>query len=637
MNRITTLLLGLFFVSLFAGVAPLHALAQDTGLTPEEQLAEMYVPVAYLKEQERQCGVSPDEGEPYLPLPVELLLGNERVLIRDASTHEVLASGPTAQELATFGRDTYMDFPGDPRKPGCTYETDERARTAEEGLVPTVYANVIFDEEGGRLALQYWFYWYFNDWNNTHESDWEGIQLQWDEVSSVEEAVQIPPSRIGYSQHGNGELANWGDNKVQLEDGTHPLVFPAAGSHATFFSNDVFLAWGERSSGFGCDISAPPSERVPLDVIVVPNEIDPEGEFAWLLYEGRWGEQQRGAFNGPRGPMMNDRWVNPWDTFETWRPFSIIVPGSRALGPSMTEAFCGLTASGSGLLLRAMTQPLLILPSVAIVIGALAYFSRKSWPTLRRARILYQENWKLFFGIGLVSLPIGIFFNVLQQWLIVRQPLRWLVDWLDNTGGARLTAVMAVGGIQQVAMLLLITPALVYAVHEVVAGRKISFTDAYKGILGRSGGIAIGFIIFLAVIVLLSLTTIGLPIAVWLAVKWHFFVQVMIFDREARPAVAFTESSRVVRGKWWTTLFALLVYDLMAVIPGILVGFGLLTIGRTAVGFANSISSILYAVLMPLSVIAVTLLFIERRENAEPEEIAEPAPVLDPAVVPGNA
>jgi hypothetical protein len=52
-----------------------------------------------------------------------------------------------------------------------------------------------------------------------------------------------------------------------------------------------------------------------------------------------------------------------------------------------------------------------------------------------------------------------------------------------------------------------------------------------------------------------------------------------------------------------------------------LVGFGLLTVGRVAVGFANAASSVLYALLIPLSVIALTVMFLDRRG--------------DPIVVPG--
>src|SRR5690606_26007472 len=120
--------------SMIWAALPGIAASQEAPLSAEEQLVERYAPVAYIRYQAQQCGVPPYEGEPYLPLPVEMVIGNERVLIRDSENDdEVVATGPTAQELATFGPETYMDFPGDPRQPGCTYETDERIRIGEEG------------------------------------------------------------------------------------------------------------------------------------------------------------------------------------------------------------------------------------------------------------------------------------------------------------------------------------------------------------------------------------------------------------------------------------------------------------------------------------------------------------------------
>ena len=612
-------------------------MAQEESVSAEQQLADTYSPVAYLRYHERQCGGPPNEGEPYLPLPVDIILNNDRVLVRDSlMNNAVIATGPSAQELATLGPTTYLDFPGDPRRPGCTYETDEKSRIEELDLVPSVYARVIYDEEESKLALQYWFFWYFNHWNNTHESDWEGIQIQWDDVAGVENALATPPSRIGYSQHGNGELANWGDDKVQLEDGTHPLVYPAAGSHATFFSNDTFLAWGERNSGFGCDIAAPESVRTPLDVILLPNDVDPTGEFAWLLYWGRWGERQPGSFNGPRGPMFNNRWDEPFETFETWRPFSIVVPASDTVGPTMTEAFCGATAAGSRLLLSAIVNPLLTLPLFILAVGVILYFSRKSWPVFRQAIRVYQAHWKLFIGIGLMSIPVGIVFNALQRFFIGRQPLKFVVDWLDNTGGAELTAVLAVSGVQQLAMVLLIAPAIVYATVEVLEGQHITVQQAYRGAALHIGMIALTFLVLIAGSGVLLLTAIGFPIAIWLGVRYHFFMQAIVDEDADHPIDAFRQSARVVKGKWWQTLFATFIFDSFAIVPGILVGFGLLTIGRTAVGFANGISSLLYALLIPLSVISLTLLYRERRDGTvddskavtEPDPTSKPDPIL---------
>lgn len=621
MTRTVRLLIAMLSVLLVLGGTLPPIAAQDQPLTPREELAARYVPVAYLREQERACAVPPGGGEPYLPLPVEMVLDNDRVLIRDgANNDEVVAVGPGAVELATYGPTTYMDFPGDPRRPGCTYETDERARIPELDLVPTTYAHIVIDEENERLVLQYWFFWYFNDWNNTHESDWEMIQLMWDTVGTVEEALAQHPDRIGYSQHGNGELGDWGDDKIQLEDETHPLVFPAAGSHATFFSNDTFLAWGERNSGFGCDVSSGPSVRTPLTSVLVPEEIDPQGEFAWLLYEGRWGERQPSAFNGPLGANLNSRWLDPWEASDNWRPFSIVVPGSRSLGPTMTEAFCSATESGSRLLIYAMVYPWATIPAVGIVVAALGYFLRRSFPIFRRAIRLYRHNWKLFLGIGLVALPIGIIFNGLLAFMIDRQPLLFLVRWLDNTAGARLTAVTALGGFQQLAMLLFIAPAVIQAVADLHRGERADILRSYRLASTRTPLIAVTFAILLVLAGLPLVLVIGIPIAIWLVVRWHFFVQELVFNHEATSTGSLRASARLVKGRWWKTFFAVVLFDLLATLPGIIVGFGLLTLGRTAVGFANSVSSVLYAITIPLSVIAVTILYLDRLEGAPLEE-----------------
>ena len=46
---------------------------------------------------------------------------------------------------------------------------------------PTVYAHVAKDPDyPGKVALQYWFFYPFNDFNNTHEGDWEMTQLVFD-------------------------------------------------------------------------------------------------------------------------------------------------------------------------------------------------------------------------------------------------------------------------------------------------------------------------------------------------------------------------------------------------------------------------------------------------------------------------
>ena len=99
-------------------------------------------------------------------------------------------SGRRAADLVGL-YEYHLDFPGDALDPGCTYERWARRLTA--GSAPAVYAHVA-TEPGtpGKLALQYWLFYAFNDFNNLHEGDWEMIQLVFDAGDAREALAQEP-------------------------------------------------------------------------------------------------------------------------------------------------------------------------------------------------------------------------------------------------------------------------------------------------------------------------------------------------------------------------------------------------------------------------------------------------------------
>ena len=77
------------------------------------------------------------------------------------------------------------------------------------------------------------------------------------ESSDPAQALREGPSEIGLFQHGGGEKADWDSGKVEKE-GTHPVVYPAAGSHATFYDAAVYVENGRKGSGVGCDNTSEP-------------------------------------------------------------------------------------------------------------------------------------------------------------------------------------------------------------------------------------------------------------------------------------------------------------------------------------------------------------------------------------------
>ena len=182
------------------------------------ELVARYAPVMMLQEQLVPCG----PGEPFEPIAVDAVLDNPEVALRQIGADDPVAVwAPSVEDLAAVGGGFYLDSPGHALEPGCLYETDGRRFNGDRP--PSIYGRVRAPLEPGEpLVVQYLFYWYFNQWNNDHEADWEGIQILF-RAATAEEALAVGPFALGYAQHEGGESAPWGAEKVQLDDG-RPVV-----------------------------------------------------------------------------------------------------------------------------------------------------------------------------------------------------------------------------------------------------------------------------------------------------------------------------------------------------------------------------------------------------------------------------
>ena len=196
-------------VALVAACAAALPAAAQADLADEEALAEKHAPVVRLVEQEEECG----PGEPYIPTDVELLFEEPTVALRGPwSASDLVKIAPRGEDLVDR-YEYHLDFPGNALDPGCDYE--RWARRLTKGSEPVVYAHVATEAAApGQLALQYWFFYPFNDFNNTHEGDWEMIQLLFD-ADDAEEALGKDPVAVGYSSHEGAERADWDDDKLE--------------------------------------------------------------------------------------------------------------------------------------------------------------------------------------------------------------------------------------------------------------------------------------------------------------------------------------------------------------------------------------------------------------------------------------
>ncbi len=278
------------------------------------------------------------------------------------------------RHLFPFGRQfrAHWALPVPKSDCGCSYAVWERyvgivaedqARPESERRYPhTIYARVIEGRElpeigedhplADAIALQYWWFLFYNDAWNRHQGDWEGVTLFLHRGPD-----DFVPVGAAYSCHDLGRWRRWQDIQRVDDagrddpDGDHPVVYLARGSHAAYFDYnengyhpsmtrtlrvpflgdysipsqfvletrtaidwvaDAHSHFGNGVTVFTDNVRVMPPERVLRDLPA----LRADDEWWWLAYRGLWGAPEFLPFfggSGPRGPKWQGvKWTNPF-------------------------------------------------------------------------------------------------------------------------------------------------------------------------------------------------------------------------------------------------------------------------------------------------------------------------------------
>jgi hypothetical protein len=583
----------------------------------DTELVERYAPVLALRPQARPCDIT---GEEFAPASADIVLDNPHMLLRQVGVgNPVVKAGPTAEDIFGMGKAFYIDFPGDGFKPGCIFEEDYQRYN--DGRNAVVYAHIATqDGEPDKLAVQYWFFWYYNRYNNLHEGDWEGIQLMFD-VGTVAEALQTRPSSIGYSQHFGGEIAGWGDSpdtKLELVD-THPVVFPALGSHASYFEPALYLG-RSGSQGFGCDDTQDATRRLEPDVVLLPDEVtDPNDPLAWLMFEGLWGEQRFGAFSGATGPITKSRWSEPVDWHETLRASSVAVPGGSETTTPYIQTFCQVVGFGSRQFLTAQQNPFRVTAILGALGLVLAYVTgRTEWnpvaalPVVRRRRLgqmyttsarFYWGHKKLFAGIGVVyGLMAAASSLLVSITALVLEPLGWFATLVTGIVGivGQFTAMVTGGA------------ATAEASDLLDRGEPATVKASFGGAIARLPVLLATVIRATAIVLGLAVTIVGIPWAIRQYIRYQVATPIIMFEDKTDAKAVLHESSMLVRGRsrWFHTATVIVVVQGLIVLSSAIFGLLLLILANgVPLWLYSSITAGSSALIFPISTMAVIMIY----------------------------
>jgi hypothetical protein len=594
------------------------------------ELAKKFAPITMLREeQDPPCEKTTEQ---YQPTSVETMLGNPSVVLQREQPNgklEDVKDGPTAADIAGLSNEYYLNLTGEPTCDTCVYSRDFK-KLVEEGKAPVVtYSHVAREAEHGGFVMQYWFFWYFNQFNDLHEGDWEGMQISFESETPAEAlAGDEEPAEIIVFQHSGGERANWGDSKVQKE-GEHPIVYPAAGSHATFYDSAVYVQNGQNGSGLGCDNTSGPTRELRPAPVMLPDKVTFEGPFEWISYEGRWGEREKGYNNGPTGPQTKTVWREPFTWMADQRTTSPRLPGGSVVGPQVTGAFCGTVASISELInldIRSRPAAIATIAAILLVIALFVGFTRWGPIDLRRlpqrrsfgqivrtARQLYGRHWLAMVGIGITAIPIVGGANLLAGMFSSG-------GGADKAGGG---LNLAVGDLIELlgrpAASAVVASVVVVLVRHLVEEKDAGFRAAWRGLRPCFWRVVGAQMLYILATIGLAITVIGLPWAANKYVAWIFVKQEIVFE-DRKVIDAFHASADIVRGRWFHTVRTAVFLFLIGVVVGPVFTFALIFTALPLI-WVNFLGSLIFALLIPYVALGETLLYFDLKARAAVEPV----------------
>jgi hypothetical protein len=260
-------------------------------------LARTYAPVLRLS-----------SGEPYRPLRLEDYLSVSTLHSGTPPHGRLLQSNPTLFSLPAVAGRFYLDVNGaEPHSHASRYpDIEQRLRASHPRA--TVYFHVVRQRATGRVAIEYWFQYLYNDFYDKHEADWEGVTVFLHGTS---------PLGISYSAHQDRRWSRWASQTTK--NGTHPIVYVARGSHANYSQRGRYrikVCWTRH--GRHCTLTPKADVASGTGGTLTPSGYD----FAQLggkAYSGDWGS---GTYI--LGSRTSDHVTDPRRRSDYKDPFTIL-------------------------------------------------------------------------------------------------------------------------------------------------------------------------------------------------------------------------------------------------------------------------------------------------------------------------
>ncbi|MGI8482700.1 MAG: hypothetical protein ACR2OU_00370, partial [Thermomicrobiales bacterium] len=366
--------------------------------------------------------------------------------------------------------------------------------------------------------------------------------------------------------------------------------------------------------GFGCDRIDAPLVRTELHAIVIPREIDPKGPFAWALFQGRWGEKHAWEYNGPKSPNLTPKWVEPVSWTDGLRTKSLPIPQQETYGVAPSTFFCSISEIGGGVMKLVPDYPQAVAGTIIAILVGLLLISFLSWQFFKRAFKLYFRYFYVFLLSSMLLLPVASIGTLIQYVITNAIPSDINGHSISAGGGASIGA--GFGFYMQFVLVTLIAPGIIFATANLASRERTrtNFFTANRRTWRDTLNVAGANLYNALIVLLLTITIVGIPFAIYRGVQWAYSTHAVILDG-ASPRTARHVSRNVIKGDWLRTLGMGALVTYVAGLPGPIIGIILAVTNVASLPTAGIISNLIFAVMYPITIIASTLYYQHRKEQ----------------------
>lgn len=275
-----------------------------------------------ISHSDHKVGSKPPLNQDYHPRDIRFILDNAYL---PGSNKK-----PTRDQLLDAMSENTIDYidlvdrhgPRDVDKFWRVYADIEKKESNSE-YKKKAYARVVRGSERFEeyISIQYWLAYFFDDWANVHEMDWEGASIILKKSGLSEEPVAcVCNAHVTSFRKPWDEVEKVSDDNIENRhlEGTHPVIYVANGSHASYFSDYpasfnvvekylkdqlktvirlVGIGIGSDFTDFVPSFEAGKKCLPEVEIIPQPDEDGKwSGEWRWLNFRGKWGSPAKLSF-----------------------------------------------------------------------------------------------------------------------------------------------------------------------------------------------------------------------------------------------------------------------------------------------------------------------------------------------------